>query len=158
MADLTENSATNFANSSWHDNTLYGWRFNVGNPDVGTWHSDLVLDIDHILEWVRGVEGRIQFRVAPATLTFHNVTDLRIAIDWGDSGHRTALHFGSIDRIAREPIRNQQICLDRRYYRWRIMLNWPRDGEISFGASDFTQTLCAAPVLQDQQQLTRDRP
>ncbi len=96
--------------------------------------------------------------MAPATLVFHNVTDVKIGIDWGDSGHRAALHPVSIDRITRARIENQQICLDRPYYRWQIALNWPRGGDISFGASDFTQSLRAAPVLQEQQQLAGERP
>ncbi len=156
--DVTENTGADFADLSWHDNMLYGWRFDVGDPEIGTWHSDFVLDIDHIVEWVCGTEGSVMFRVAPATLVFHDVTDVKIGIDWGDSGHRTALHPVSIDRITRAPIEIQQICLDRPYYRWQIVLNWPRGGELSFGASDFTQTLRAAPVLQEQQQLTGQRP
>ncbi len=157
MADVIETENANFADVSWHDNTLYGLRFDVGDPEAGAWHSDLVLDIDHIVEWVRGAEGGVMFRVAPATLLFHDVTDLKIGIDWGDSGHRTALHPASIDRVTRASVANQQICLDRPYYHWQITLNWPRGGEISFGASDFSQHLRAAPVLQAQQQLTGDR-
>jgi hypothetical protein len=59
-----------------------------------------------------------------------------------------------IDDVARERIVDQKICLDRPYYRWRIAFNWPRGGAIRFGASGFTQALRAAPVLQDQQQLS----
>ncbi len=156
--DVADKTGADFADLSWHDNTLYGWRFDVGDPEAGTWHSNLVLDIDHIVEWVCGTENDVMFRVAPAALVFHNVTDLKIGIDWGDSGHRAALHPMSIDRVTRAQIENQQICFDRPYYRWQIALNWPQDGEISFGASDFTQTLRAAPVLQEQQQITGERP
>ena len=74
-------------------------------------------------------------------------------VDCGDSGCRTALHVLAIDRITRERIQDQKICLDRPYWRWRIALNWPEGGAITFGASGFTQTLRAAPVVLDQQQL-----
>jgi len=135
---------------SWHDNYVYGVQFSILD-----WNADLVLDIDHILEWVCGVDGGAQFRVAPAALAFHNVTDLNINVDWGDSGFQTALHEMSIHRITRERITNQKICLDRPYYRWAIETNWPKQGNIAFGASGFTMTLRAEPVLQDQQQLAR---
>lgn len=140
---------------AWHDDTLRGLRFALGDPDAGDWRADLVLDVDHITAWEAGEDGRIRFRVAPATLTFHHVTDLRLAVDWGDSGHRTALHPCTIDRIERARIANQKICLDRPYWRWRIVLAWPRDGEIAFGASDLTLDLRAEPVLQEEQQLRR---
>ena len=140
---------------AWHDDTVHGLRFDIGDPDAGDWRAELVLDIDHIVEWLRGEDGRVRFRVAPANLTFHDVTDLRIVIDWGDSGHRVALHVCSIDRIERQRITEQKICLDRPYWRWRIVLNWPRGGEIAFGASGLTLELRAEPILQDQQQLRR---
>jgi hypothetical protein len=139
----------------WHDDTLRGLQLEVGDPYVDDWRANLVLDIDHITAWEPGEDGRMQFRVAPATLTFHHVTDLRIGIDWGDSGHRTALHPCAIDRIERAQVPDQKICLDRPYWRWRIVMNWPRDDEISFGASEFALELRADPILQDQQHLYR---
>ena len=146
-------SSCDLEDRSWHDNTLYGLRLDVGDCARGDWHADLVLDIDHIVEWLCGEGRQIRFRVAPATLTFHDVTDLRIAIDCGDSGGRIALHALSIDAITRERIQDQKICLDRPYWRWRIALNWPQGGALTFGASGLTQVLRAEPVLLDQQQL-----
>jgi hypothetical protein len=146
-------SSLDLDDRSWHDNALYGLRLDVGDHARGDWHADLVLDIDHIVEWLCGVDRRIRFRVAPATLTFNDVTDLRVAIDCGDSGGRIAIQTLSIDRITRERIPDQKICLDRPYYRWRIALNAPQGGLLTFGASGFTQALRAEPVLLDQQQL-----
>lgn len=151
-------SEADFERLSWHDDTLYGLRFEVGDPERNAWHSDLVLDLDHIVEWLCDEAGGARFRVAPATLTFHHVTDLKVAVDWGDSGCQTALHEVSIDALNREPVKDQKICLDRPYYRWRIALNWPKGGEIAFGASGFTQSLRAEPLLRDQQKLSpKDR-
>ncbi len=152
-ADPAAVTDAEFDRLSWHDDTIYALRLDTADSARGLWRSDLVLDIDHIVEWVCGVDQRPRFRVAPATLAFHDVTDLKLAIDWGDSGHRTALHVMTVDRITRANIADQQICLDRVYYRWTIALNGPKGGAISFGASDFSQTLRAAPVLLDQQQL-----
>jgi hypothetical protein len=145
--------AGDFESLSWHDDTVYGLRLEIGDPERGDWRSNLVLDIDHIVEWVRAGET-FRFQVAPATLTFHHATDLQLAIDCGDTGGQVALHTLSIDAIDRERIVDQKICFDRPYYRWRIALNWPQGGEIRFGASDFTLALRAEPVLQDQQQLS----
>jgi hypothetical protein len=146
-------SDADFARLLWHDDTLYGLRFEVGDVARGDWRSELVLDLDHIVEWLCGSDRSVRFRVAPATLVFHDVTDVRIALDWGDSGHRTALSEPQIDAITRAQVEDQKICLDRPYYRWRIAFNWPPGGAIAFGASGFTQTLRAAPVLLDEQRL-----
>ena len=150
--DTTE---SDFERTSWHDNIVYGLRFDVVDGFRDDWYADLVLDLDHIVEWLCDESGGVRFRVAPATLTFHSVTDLRIAIDWGDSGFRTMLSELSIDGISRQQIEDQAICLDRPYYRWRIELNSPRPGVIAFGASDFTQRLRAKPVVLDEQSFPR---
>lgn len=143
-----------FERLSWHDCHIWGVDFRVGQPDENDWTSDLVLDIDFIVAWMCGVSGGAQFRVAPATLTFHGVTDPRISIDWGRSGFQVALYGVSIDRIERERVRDQKVYLDRPYHSWRILLNGPKEGEIAFGAVGFTQTLLAEPILTDQQHLS----
>ena len=78
---------------------------------------------------------------------------LMIAVDFGDSGGRTALNQLSIATITRVAVPNQEGYPERTYYRWRIELNLPQGGEITFGASGFTQTLRAEPVLLDEQRL-----
>ena len=72
-----------FGRFSWHDCHIWGIELRAGDPDDGDWTSDLVLDIDFIVEWICGTGGGGQFRVAPATLVFHGVTDPKIAIDLG---------------------------------------------------------------------------
>lgn len=142
-----------FDTLSWHDNVIYGMRFDIGDAAQGEWRSDLVFDIDYIEEWVRDPTGGVRFRVAPATLNFHKVSDLRIAVDFGDSGGVNMINELSIAAITREPL----VLKDRPgaplFYRWRIELNLPQGGEIAFGAGGFTQTLRADPVLLDQQRL-----
>jgi hypothetical protein len=145
-----------FDKLSWHDCHIWAIELHAGDSDAGDWTSDLALDIDFIVEWICGVGGGGQFRVAPASLVFHGVTDPKIQISWGDSGFQTALHPISIGSIEREPIQNQKVYLDRPYYRWRIRLNWPDGGDISFGAFGFTQTLKADPVLTKMQCLSRN--
>ena len=146
-----------FERLSWHDCHIWGIELRVGDPDEGDWTGDLALDFDFIVEWVR----RGQYRVAPATLVFHGVTDPRIDIDWGRSGFQVALHTVTIDSIERERIQDQKVHLDRPYYSWRIRLNWPAGGEIALGAVGFTQTLRAEPVFSETECLSwteRNRP
>ncbi len=148
-----------FDTLSWHDNIVYALRFSVGDAMRGDGRSDLVFDIDHIVEWVRSETGQIQFRVAPATLTFHDVTDLRIAVDFGDSGCQTMMNELSISTIARKTLTDQKICLDRPYYQWRIDLNLPQGGHIAFGASGMSQEIRADPILLEEQRFSvLDRP
>jgi len=87
----------------WHDDTIYALHLDAPDPDRNVWRSDLVLDIDHIVEWVCGADGGVKFRVAPATSIFHDVTDLRIAIDFGKGALRGALNELSIDSVVRAP-------------------------------------------------------
>lgn len=134
----------------WHDNVLYGLRFDVGEPEEGDWRSDLILDIDFIVEWRCGANGEFKFRVAPALLTFHSVADFAIAVDQGDSGGRTAILELSIDHVVRERLER---AFD--YWRWVIHLNGQPGGKIAFCTSGFTQTLTAEPILVPEQRLPR---
>lgn len=143
-----------FDRLSWHDCHMWGVELHAGEPAEGDWTSDLELDIDFIVEWICRAGGGGQFRVAPATLVFHGITDARIAIDWGRSGFQAALHPMSIGGVERERIQSQKVYLDRPYYSWKIHLNWPAGGEIAFGAVGFTQTLRAEPVLTETQCLS----
>jgi hypothetical protein len=143
-----------FDTLSWHDCHIWGIDVRAGNADEGDWTSDLALDIDYIVEWVCAPDTPTQFRVAPASLVFHGVTDLRINITWQPTGFQVSLHPVSIAQIERRPIENQKVFLDRPYYSFRIVTNWPDGGEVAFGAVGFTQTLRADPVTIDDQRLT----
>ncbi len=136
--------------TSWHDNLIYALHIEAPEPDRGLLHSNLILDIDHIVEWVRDAGDGVKFRVAPATLTFHDVTDLCLAIDFrGD--HRQSLNELSISSIDREEVETKGL---EAYFNWVIELNLPSGGRITFGSSGYTQDLRAAPVLCDEQYLS----
>lgn len=149
----TTHTEADFDRLSWHDCHLWGIRVDAGDPDANDWTSDLVLDLDFIVEWLCPPAGTSAFRVAPATLTFHGVTDPHVEINWFKSGFQTALHPVSIAGISRERIKDQKVFLDRPYYAWRIALN-PPGGEITLGAAGFTQTLRAEPVVTERQHLS----
>jgi hypothetical protein len=146
-----------FDRLSWHDNAVHGLRIDVGDPDRGQWHSRLILDIDNIVEWLCGTDGRTQFRVAPATLAFENATDLSIQLPERGYGTQISLNPLSIDRIEREGVTDQRICLDRPYWRWSIRFNDPEGGLIAFGASGFRLALRAEPLLTAEQRYPTDR-
>ena len=143
----------------WHDDRIHSLHLRAPDPDRGDWRSELMLDIDHIVEWLCGADGRMRFRVAPASLLFHDVTDLRIGIAFGAGGARETLNELSIAAIDRHPAAATAGPGQQPYYDWRIALNLPVGGEITFGASGYSLTLRAAPVLTDQQRLpTGHRP
>src|SRR5262245_13225591 len=121
VAAMTYTDA-DFERLSWHDCQLWGVAVRAGEPAEDDWTSDLALDVDYIVEWLGGAGEPFQFKVAPATLVFHGVTDPRIAVDWGPSGHQVAIHPMAIHRIGREPVRDQRVYLDRSYYHWTIEL------------------------------------
>ncbi len=143
-------SEPDFDHVSWHDCHVRGFEIRAGAPEHGDWTSELVFDIDYILSWSCATGGRAEFRVAPASLAFHGVTEPRLRIESADHGLQVAVAPWSIDRIEREPVRDQKVHLDRPYFRWTIRLNAPRDGEITFGAHGFTQVL-TGPVLVARQ-------
>src|SRR5512142_25972 len=90
---------------SWHDNLVYGMHLRCADPERNVWRSELVLDIDHIVEWVPQSGGGMRFLMAPATVIFHDVSELKVAIDFAsDFGYRRNLNELSIDRLIRQPI------------------------------------------------------
>ena len=141
-------SAPAFDEMSWHDNLIYGLHLRCPDPDRELWRSDLLLDIDHIIDWVCGADGDVQFRIAAATLAFHDVGRLGIDIDyaqgWGDG-----LTELSIGQIRQEADADPGPRLKR--HRFHIELNVPQGGSISFLASGHTLSL-RGPVHQMDQQ------
>ena len=143
---------------SWHDNLIYAMHLRAPDPKNDDWRSELVLDIDHIVEWICAADGKAQFRVAPATLVFHDVTELRVHFDLAGTQAQT-LNELSIDEVSKATAPHPGLAPSLPYYKWRIALNWPKSGELTFGASGYTQTLRAGPRLLDEQRLpVRDRP
>lgn len=134
-----------FGQLNWHDNAIHGIAFHEPEPEVNDWASDLVLDIDHIVEWLCPTEGPFQFRVAPAWLVFHDVFEHEISMAQKPSFAGVPV----IDRIERELEGHLGLSKDIANYRWTIHLNYPDKGLIRFLATGFTQTLRTETILQD---------
>lgn len=133
-----------FDGMSWHDNHLYGLSIREGSYGSGR----LVFDLDYITEWRCGVDKKCSFMVAPAELTFDEVTDLEVEIDYRGIGMGPL----SIAEVRREAVEETPA---HGRYRWRIMFNFPKS-EVVFIAAGFIQELRAAPVESRQQFLGWD--
>ena len=129
---------------SWHDNHVHSIRI----VETGDGAGDLILDIDHIVEWIKADPG-FQFRIVPAKLTFHDVMFPRISIDYAA---RTAAFapfmIHGIER--REEQRTHYLAI-----LWKIEISSPV-GEISFEARGFTQEAMSGPVLSSSQCLSAE--
>ena len=139
-----------FDRLSWHDNAIHGFRFALPEPDLGDWRCDLILDIDHIVEWLCDDAKTFRFRVAPADLVFHDAGNFKIDLDFGPS----MLSEISISEIHRERAAPRFKSAPPSYD-WRIEVHTPVRGMIAFNASGFSQTLRGAPLLLEAQSLTR---
>ena len=135
-----------FDQMSWHDNYVHAFRIVAGETGPGT----LVLDIDHIVEWIKQPEGRFQFRILPATLTFKEVFNLRITLDYATP--TAALGPFSIHAIEKHIEHRERYDAEI----WTILINWPK-GEISFEAQGYEQRGTSTPVVCDDQYLTPDK-
>ena len=132
-----------FDGMSWHDNHVHALRIVA----TGDGEGDLILDIDHIVEWIKGEGGGFQFRILPVTLTFHGVTSLRMSLDYATP---TAA-FGPFmihDIERRQEQRARYVA-----QLWKIAVSWPV-GELTFEGRGFTQKSSGEPVLSGGQYLT----
>jgi len=117
-----------FERMSWHDNHVHGIRLVQGENGEG----ELVLDIDHILEWQNGEGTGFAFRVQQATLIFHGVMFPRIAIDYASASAAFGpFMIDGIERRVEQRERYEQQI-------WRLPITWP-GGHIEFEARSFTQ-------------------
>ena len=131
-----------FDEMSWHDNHVHAIRVEEGEHGAGK----LILDIDYILEWVNDAGGKIKFSILPATLTFHEVTNLRMSIDYATP--TAALGPISIHAIERRTEQRERYAAQM----WKIVINWPI-GELTFEAQGYEQRGIGTPLLTDNQWL-----
>jgi hypothetical protein len=131
-----------FEQMSWHDNHVHGLRVLEGNYGAG----ELLLDLDYILEWLKGPEG-MQFRLVPVTLRFTEVTNLRISLDYASPS--AAMGPFSIHAIERRAEPRERYVAQV----WKIVINWPV-GEISFEATGYEQFSTGESIVSDLQYLS----
>jgi hypothetical protein len=136
-----------FDRMSWHDVHVHGFRI----VETGEGVADLVFDLDYILEWLGPeADGHYRFRVAQAILQFHDVSALRLALDY-EACSATPGPF-LISRIARTPLRLDAGGDDAGPWRWEIEVIWP-EGDLAFDSPGFSQWLVGEVVEQPAQWL-----
>jgi len=135
-------STEDFDSMSWHDVHVHALRIEEREHGSG----ELILDIDYILEW-RAQGAAFVFRVAPATLRFHGISELRVALDYASPS--AGMCPFSLAGIAREVFTYPN---GHETFRWLLTVNWPQ-GEIGFKSPGFTQELAGPEVVGPKQSL-----
>ena len=102
--------------------------------------------MDLLQEWLLQEDGTYRFAVCPASLCFHDVTDLHVDLN------RSILCGVWIMGLTREPIEEAAAKPPR--YRWTLELDG--DDEIRFAATGFTQSLLSEPVIRERQHLSHE--
>lgn len=138
---------TKFEDFSWHDNAIHGFRIVEGADGCS---GQLDLDIDFIVDWIPPTRGArsFEFRVAPAILSFHDVTHLVISVDYASCS--ASLQPMSIQEIHREVFTSPNGYSS---FAWKIEMNSPSDSFISFHAPYLSQELRAEPIQSAAQWL-----
>ena len=123
---------------SWHDSSIYAVAFYPENFEFS-------LDIDYIFKWIHPAENETYFKfwVAPATLVFEFVSDLKINIIDLQNGFE-------IDSIERTEIRK----IEEGELAGKIEWGWTietHQGEITFNATGYKQFIRQKPSFVQPQ-------
>ena len=125
---------------SWHDVIIHAIALN--HYRRGEWFStvsELMFDIDYILKCVLMPDKHYSCWVAPATLLFNNVTDLKINDNSGNGDWEIQ------DDIYREKVEPN----DPPTWLWKIMSE-----EIAFKSTGFSQYIRRDPTFQGARSFT----
>ena len=133
-----------FEEFNWHDNAIHGFRIIEGEDS-----SQLVLDIDHIVEWLSPSENAFSFKVAAADLIFHEVTDLVVSVNYKEC--MAAVQLMQIHEIKREEMVYSSGSTG---FSWKIEISWPTNSYITFNAVGFTQVNKMQPITTGAQYLS----
>jgi len=113
----------------------------------GSREYELAFDIDHILEWRGPKDGEDHYRflVAPATLVFKHVRELRMDV------YSIEVFIDDISRELYWSPGAEDVGTRLSEYEWTISTP---DGEIRFHATGFDLTLRGEPVETVEQNLS----
>ncbi len=127
-----------FETMGWHDCRIYGIKF----PNE---LFSLTLDIDYIFKWIKSVSTYTGFWVSPCELTFIDVFNFKIDIDFAN----TNLLF--IKNIYRD---NNRISKENGALYWDYTIECD-EGEITFSSTGFVQIVKSSPILSESLDLGR---
>ena len=91
--------------------------------------------------------GTYRFRIAPVDLTFHEVSNLKVSLDYASIS--AAMGPFSINGIERHPEQRERYVA----MIWTVDVNFPK-GQISFESSGFIQELRGNAITVDRQVLS----
>lgn len=129
-----------FEEMGWHDSYLYSVSF----PDQ---NQKLIFDIDYIFKWVLDETSNLySFWVSPSTLTFLNVMNLKIDIDFQNS---VGLDISDINRL------NPRLSPNGKFTLWDYSICTDK-GSITFESTGYIQNIKEQPILSDSQVLKRE--
>lgn len=143
MSGRAKWTEADFDAMSWHDCQINS----IGLDQDGEWQSDLVLELDYIVEWLCGEDKRCRFRVAPALLKFTNVDNLRFDISLKFKQPLAIYHVE----------RTELPVTGHMNYHWILKLqNYSdlKDSMIEFDATGFVQELTGKAIETESLSLT----
>jgi hypothetical protein len=130
-----------FERMNWHDSRIHAVAF---QPQL----FELWLDVDYIFRWIKPSDERhFQFWVAPATLVFSNVYNLKLDIE------SLAIGF-SIQAIKRSDGCSPRNTTEKNKHADWLWLLECHEGDITFRSFGFTKHIRRLPVLQKIQSLS----
>ena len=138
---VVKNKWTNedFEEMNWHDVQLYSVRFYENN-------YNLTFDNDYLFKWeLNEKTKKYRFWISPCKLTFLDVSDLRIDLDFQN------VVGVSVENITRS---NGRKSPNGKMKTWDYTIE-TNVGRISFSATDYVQDVLAQPVLSKSQILGR---
>ncbi|THV23876.1 hypothetical protein [Peteryoungia ipomoeae] len=146
MTYQTVYSDDDFPQMGWHDAAVYSMTF--PRPHFFT----ISFDIDYIFKWHKTEVGT-HYRgwdVAPCTLTFQNVSGLKVAVDWSLRG---GINQGdtAISNVRRQ---NSRLSPNGEFVCWGYEIELDV-GLISFEATGFEQIVRVPPKFSESQHLGR---
>lgn len=150
MAEL-ENQTFSEVQHQFHDDSIYVFKLVGPDPDNQDWTSELQLDIDHILEWIKVDDDKFKFRVSQALLVFESVSDLQVSFAFSN----TSIFALPIDSIVRssEPVVARVPAY--REFHWKISLNDMHGGEIEFRSTGYRIHLCGEEMVHSEQTMPK---
>lgn len=123
-----------FSRMNWHDCTVHA---RYGGDERG----EIRFDLDYLVEWIAPQSGEthFRFRIAPATLAFHQASDLRRRHEPPDDG------VFVIQNVEQRPTPHAGV--------WEYVFE-TLGGRVSLLARGYTQELRAPPVHWDRMSMS----
>ena len=133
-------SEKDFNIMGWHDATLYEMYFPNEN-------HKFILNLDYIFKWVKSKsEEKYSFWVSRCKLSFHNVTNLKINLNFENG---VGIYIHDIER------KGIGLTPNGKMMDWQYEIETDK-GQITFITTGFIQEVISNPILSDSQSLPHE--